>query len=180
MRKAIPLSLILAVFLVSSVFAGSHEMTATRAEFSELGKLLEGRWITDLVWNAAWTGYGKKEGDKATSYWAARKTADGNAFTTVFYGGTGTNSGIMYYDANAKQIKSVSVTSDGSVWYEVSYKKNGKWYGSSTGSLSDGAKSEGKVTIVFSEDGNSWTHSLTSTVDGKKSTTKNVLRRVGK
>jgi hypothetical protein len=40
-------------------------MQSTRADFKELCKVIEGRWIGEVVWVADWPGFGKK-GDKFT------------------------------------------------------------------------------------------------------------------
>ena len=42
-------------------------MQSTRADFKELCKAIEGRWIGEMVWVADWPGFGKK-GDKFTGY----------------------------------------------------------------------------------------------------------------
>lgn len=37
-------------------------MQSTRADFKELCKVMEGRWIGEAVWVADWPGFGKKGG----------------------------------------------------------------------------------------------------------------------
>ena len=138
MIKAIPLSIVLLLFLASMSFG----QTATRAEFEEYCKVWEGRWIGDVTWIADWPGLGKK-GDKVTCYWEGRITADGNALSAVFYGGTGRSTGITYFDPGTKQIKGLVVTSGGTIFNLIFFKKDGKWQQHVTGNLPDGSKKLG-------------------------------------
>ena len=94
--------------------------------------------------------------------------ADGNALVWAFYAGTGMSTGIYYYDAGAKQIRSAEANSAGSVGTGVCFKKKGEWHISGTGSLADGTKTEGESSLVLSDDGNTATWSRASTVAGRK------------
>ena len=163
--------------LTTSVLLGQ---TSSRAEFEEYCKAMEGRWVGDVTWIADWPGWGKK-GDKITGYWEGRITADGNALLGVFYGGNGMGTGITYYDPGTKQIKGVSVSSGGSVWNNVLFKKDGKWQQLSTGSNPGGSKIEEKNTLTISNDGNTGTWTGTGTIGGEKmDPLHDVWRRVSK
>ena len=179
MKRAIVLLFVLMFTVTGVAFAGADQ-TATRAEFEELCRSIEGRWVGDIVWNAAWKGYGKKAGDKATGYYVGKMTADGNALIGVFYAGTGTSTSFYHYDAGAKQIRSAGVDSGGGAASGVFYKGKGKWHISSIGSLPDGTKTEAEATLVLSDDGNTMTLSRSTAIAGKKSTSKDVWRRVSK
>jgi hypothetical protein len=160
----ISLSVILTIFMSTSVLIGQ---TSTRAEFEEYCKAMEGRWVGDVTWIADWPGYGKK-GDNVTCYWESRIIADGNALSEVYYGGNGMATGITYFDAGTKQIKGVSVSSGGTVWNWMLFKKEGKWQSHNTGSNPDGSKIEEKNTLTISNDGNTGTWTGTGTIGGEK------------
>ena len=132
----IPLSIILTIVMSTSILLGQ---TSTRAEFEEFCKAWEGRWIGDLIWTADWPGMGKK-GDTVTGYWEARIVADGNALSGVWYAGNGMGPEIWYFDTATKQIKGVGVSSGGSIFNGIMYKKDGKWKDLRTGSIPDGSR----------------------------------------
>ena len=119
----ISLSTILTILLSISALLGQ---TSTSAEFEEYCKAWEGRWVGDVTWIADWPGWGTK-GDKVTAYFEARIVADGKVVSGVYYGGNGMGTGITYFDPGTKQIKGVFVSSGGTVWNNVLFKKDGKW-----------------------------------------------------
>lgn len=106
--------------------------------------------------------------------------ADGNALLGVVYAGTGVNTSIIYYDAGAKQIRETGADSAGGVGTDVIFRKKGQWHKSSIGSRADGTKTEGESTLILSDAGNTATWSRTATIAGKKSTPKDVWRRVNR
>ena len=181
MNKAvvISLSIILTIFMSTSAILGQ---TSTRAEFDEYCKIWEGRWIGDVIWIADWPGVGGKKGDKVTCYWEGRVVADGNAFLGVFYGGNGTHTSTLYFNPGTKQIKGLAVSSGGTVWNWVVFKKDGKWQVLDTdSSLPDGRNIEGKSTLTISNGGNTHTWTGTGTISGEKmDPRRDVWRRVSK
>ncbi len=179
MNKAvvISLSIILTIFMSTSALLGQ---TSSRAEFEEYCKAWEGRWIGEVTYVADWPGAGKK-GDKVTSYFEARIIADGNAISGEWYGGNGMGTQLAYFDAGTKQIKGVGVSSGGTIWNWIIFKKDGKWQHLSTGSNPDGSKIEEKNTITISNGGNTHTWTGTGTIGGEKmDPLHDVWRRVSK
>lgn len=114
--------LLLATFAVP-VFA----QQASREDFKKYCQMWEGRWVGDVTWVTDWPGFGKK-GDKVTAYFEATMVEDGNLMATRFFGGAGSGTGIVLYDAGAKQIKLMWATSSGSMSQGVAFKKNGQWF----------------------------------------------------
>ena len=180
MNKAvvISLSIILTIFMSTSALIGQ---TSSRAEFEEYCKTWEGRWIGDVTWIADWPGMGKK-GDKVTGYFESKIIADGNALSGVFYGGNGMETSIQYFDPGTKQIKGVAVSSGGTIFHWVVFKKEGKWQIFDTASsLPDGRKFEGKGTLTISNGGKTLAWAGTATIGGEKSDPwQDVWRRVSK
>jgi hypothetical protein len=86
------------------------------------------------------------------------------------------------YDAGAKQIKEIGVDSGGTVSINIYSKVNAtKWLQTSTGSLADGSKIEGRYEANITENGSTWTWSGTTTIGGKKQDDlHDVWRRVSK
>lgn len=176
MKKILTLSLVLLFAFVSFTYAGQ---TATRAEYEELLKAMQGRWIGEVTWTRDWSG--GKRGEKVTGYAQCTSITDGNAMSGVFYGGKAVNVFLIYYDANQKQIKWVEVGSDGNASTYVYYKKDGVWHYTSSGSLSDGSKTEGKFKIDITDGGNTHIRSGIGTVNGEKMAPyKDIWRRVAK
>jgi hypothetical protein len=120
-----------------------------------------------VIWTADWPGFGKK-GDNVTGYYEASIIADGNALSGVWYAGNGMGTEIHYFDMGTKQIKGVGVTSGGTIFNMIMYKKDGKWQDHRTGSNPDGSKFEEKSTLTISNGGNTHTRSGTGTIDGEK------------
>ena len=179
MKKAIPLILTLLVFLVSVSFASSSEETATRAEFEEFSKLLEGRWIGDITLTSDSPDYGKK-GDIMTGYSDIRIISDGNGLQINSYSGDNTGTILFYYDPIGEKIKGVSVSSNGGTNICTIFKKNSIWHWKSTGSTADGIKREVLRTLSISSDGITHIWSGTATVGGEKTNPHGVWRHVSK
>jgi hypothetical protein len=173
--------LIAIVAFVAIAVLPAMSQQATRADFNDYAKALVGRWVGQVTWVADWPGQGKK-GDKVTGYSEAKLSEDGNAIITKFFGGTGSSSSIVVYDAGAKQIKEIAVDSGGTVTINIYSKVSPtKWAETSTGSLADGSKVEGKYEVNVTENGNTWSFSGTTTIGGKKQDDlHDVWRRVGK
>jgi hypothetical protein len=119
---------------------------------------------------------------RSTGYWEGKIVADGNALSGVFYGGSGMETSIHYFDPGTKQIKAVAVSSGGTIFNWVVFKKDGKWQSFDTeSSLPDGRKIEGKGTLIISNGGNTLAWSGTGTIAGEKTEPwQDVWRRVSK
>ena len=153
---------------------------SSREQFQEFCKAIQGRWVGDVTWVADWPGLGKR-GDKVTAYFEGRLAEDGNAMVGKFYGGNGSGTWIIVFDAGAKQIKGLFVTSGGAVNHTILYKKDGKWVEKGAGSLPDGAKTEFVSTLTITNNGDTHTWTGSGSVGGKKHDDQHdVWRRVSK
>lgn len=161
--KTIVSVFIFAGFLINSVIA----QESTREEFVEFCKAVQGRFIGDITWAADWPGLGKK-GERVTTYWEGTIAEDGNAMLGKFYGGNGSGTWLIVFDAGAKQIKGLWINSGGSVNHDIIYKKDGKWVQVQKGSNPDGAKTEGTSTLTIEENGSKHTWRGSGSIAGKK------------
>jgi hypothetical protein len=168
------------VFVVLSTLPAMAQQT-TRSDFDALTKALAGRWVGQVTLVADWPGQGKK-GDKVTAYVEARSSEDGNALITKYVGGNGSASSIIVYDAGAKQIKEVNIDSGGTLQINIYSKVSAtKWGQTTTGSLADGSKIDGKYEANIADNGNTWNWSGTTMIGGKKQDDlHDVWRRVSK
>jgi hypothetical protein len=155
--------------LLILVFASSPaaSQTATPAEFDELCRIFEGRWISDVTWIADWPGFGKR-GDTVTGYWETRMDIDGKVFVARFYGGNGTARGMRFYDPGARQIRAISVNSGGRATDAIFWKENGEWWTKGTATLANGSKVQHTLRLILSDGGNTHAWRGTVTVDGKE------------
>ncbi len=151
------------LFMLSNVALAQE---ASREDFKELSRLLEGRWIADITWVEDWPGVGKK-GEKATGYFDVKKEADGHALVGRHYAGTGAAIWMVAYDAADKKITGSFVVASGV--YQMSYfKKNGTWMEESHGSLVDGRRTHGSSTITFSNNDTMMVLEGTGTTAGER------------
>jgi hypothetical protein len=139
---------------------------SSRADFDELCKAMQGRWVGNVVWVADWPGWGKK-GEKVKCYVELTVTEDGNALVGRFFGGAGSSTWITVYDAASRKIMETGVSSGGTTRFAVFYKDDGKWIKSIEGSNPDGKKIKGDTTITITDNGNKHTWSGTTTIDGE-------------
>ena len=163
--KSIVSSVVIATLVALSSPVSAQE--ATREEFKEICKVLEGRWIGDITWAADWPGLGKK-GEKVTTYWEGTMAEDGNALLGRFHGGNGSGTWLLVYDAGAKRIKGLWINSGGSVSHDIIYKENGKFVQIQSGSHADGTKTEGRCVLTIEENGNKSTWRGGGSIGGKK------------
>ena len=176
MKTASTLAVLIAMFIALPAFG----QKSTRADFNEFAKTMQGRWVGDVTWITDWPGWGKK-GDKITCYAENKIAEDGNAVILRFYGGSGSGTGITVFDAGSKQIKETFVSSGGTVWTTVFFKKDGKWVNIQSGSNADGSKVEAKNMLSISDNGNKHTWTGTTKIGGKNVDELNdVWRRVSK
>ena len=124
----------------------------TREDFEEFCRLHEGRWACDITWAADWPGLGNK-GDKVTAYRQWTITEDGNAMVGKFYGGNGTSTELLAYDAGAKRIKGMTVGSGGYTGNYTIYKRGDNWVLKGTGSEAGGTKTVDDILLLVSDDG---------------------------
>jgi hypothetical protein len=129
---------------------------ATRQDFEEFCKLQEGRWVCDITWAADWTGFGKK-GDKVTAYVQWTRGQDGNALIGQFYGGNGSDTRLVSYDAGARQIKGMLVDSAGYMENAIICRQGDHWLITGTGSEADGTPFKFRITQKFGDNNNTTT-----------------------
>ena len=129
MRAAAPATALLVALLAVPALA----QKSTRQDFRDFCHAWEGRWVGSVTWVADIPGFGKR-GEKVTAYADCRVAHDGNAMITKLYGGDGSATWIVVYDAGDKQIKGLWVTSGGVVSHSILYKKGEKWIEDGRGS----------------------------------------------
>lgn len=152
----------------------------SKEDFDTFCEALTGRWVGDVKLVADWPGEGK-QGDKITGYAEWRPVADGNALSLVYYGGTGSGVALLMYDAGSKTIRWAGVSSGGTLWNRVVYKKGEQWVNKLNGSLPDGKKIVGELVVTVSDDGDTHTWTGQLTVGGEKADpVHDVWRRVSK
>ena len=192
MKKITPVSALTTCCLVGLLFVssssalriakaadGKNEMQSTRADFQEFCQAMQGRWIGDLIWITDWPGFGKK-GDKVTAYSDYRISHNGNVLQGRFNAGPGLGIGLYHYDAGKKQIEGRWVSSGGSVWNQVIYKKDGQWHNHETGSVADGRPIVMSSIHHFSDDGKTHRRSGSVKVDGKdQEPFQDIFRHIG-
>lgn len=162
--------------IVSASSALAQE--SSRRDFEEFCQAWQGRFVGEVTWMTDWPGLGKR-GEKVTAYWEGRLSEDGNVMLGKFFGGNGSDTSMIFFDAGAKQIKWHTVSSGGSVSYAIMYKKDGKWCQTYIGSGPDGEKLEIQSNVAITENGNTHTWTGTGTVGGKKMDNQyDVWRRV--
>jgi hypothetical protein len=151
---------------------------STSQDFQEFCQAWEGRWVCDMALVTDSPGIGKKD-EKFTAYADCKVAHDGNAMICKGYGGKGSNTWIVVYDAGNKQIRGLWVTSGGDVSHSILYKKGDKWIEKCRGSQADGTKTQVTFTVTISDSGKTHTWTGTSTIGGKEMDEKtNVWHRV--
>ena len=89
------------------------------------------------------------------------------------------SSGLVFYDAAAKQIRLTWANSNGAMSLAVAFKKNGKWVEKGSGSLADGRKTEFTSTMNIEADGKTHTWTGGGTVGGERTDDQcDIWRRV--
>lgn len=165
---------------VNASLCESRAQESTREDFNDYCRMMEGRWIGDVVWVADWPGFGNK-GDKVTAYLDWKVTDGGHALVGKYYGGAGSGTILTCFDAGSRQIKETAVSSGGTVWNTIIFRKDGKWMSKSTGSNPDGSEIVGNSVINISDDGKTHRMSGSTTIGGEKvDELRDVWRRLGK
>tara|TARA_B100000686_G_scaffold335775_1_gene404778 strand:+ start:657 stop:2060 length:1404 start_codon:yes stop_codon:yes gene_type:complete len=149
----------------------------TRADFQKWCALNAGRWTAQITLAIDWPGIGKK-GDTSTAYFEAHMTADGNAMVAEFVGGTGSASGLIYYDSTAKTMRANFVNSGGSVGHSTIWTEDGKWIQETDIGHVDNRKGKIRRVRTFSDDGKKMMLRMTGKVGDDEIEEKTVWRRV--
>ena len=165
--------------LVAILASSASAQKTSRDEFREFCKALEGRWLGDVKLAADRPGFGKK-GEKLTAYAECSVTEDGNAMLARYFAGEGSGTWLICYDAAAKQIKSLWVTSGGIANQSTIRKRGDNWVERTTGSDPDGTKTKFVSTLTITDNGNTHTWTGDGTVGTEKVEWRDVWRRVNK
>jgi hypothetical protein len=133
-------------------FVFTRVKPTTREDFEEFCRLCQGRWVCDITWAADWPGIGKK-GDTVTAYLQHTLSEDGNALVSKFIGGQGSETGIWTYDVSDRLIKSMVISSGGSVKYLKIRKSGEAWSFPEIGIEPDGTKVHSNAVLSFHDNG---------------------------
>lgn len=161
-------SFAIAALLVLILSMPSVAQESTRQDFDDFCRAWAGRWVSERTVTIDEPGFGQK-GDKFTSYADCRIEHDGNAMVCTVYGGKGTGTWIVAYDAGAKKIKGLWVSSGGMFSASTVSKKGDKWVEASQGSQGDGTKVEVVSTIGISDGGKTHTWTNKAVVESNQS-----------
>ncbi|MEJ6719186.1 MAG: hypothetical protein QNK82_11915 [Akkermansiaceae bacterium] len=171
--KKLLLSALLSVISMSPVFADHHEKlsvkTSTLKEFRELCELLEGRWNADILWINEWPGANAVRGETVKGHAKVTRILDGAALEMKSMQGTEESTWRLYYHPATSQIRSLYLTSGGTVGYGTLFKISDTEYGEKVdGAQKGGGVITGDIKWVFSDDGRSFmTRSKNIKLDGK-------------
>ena len=145
----------------------------------ELGDLLIGRWTSDVTWAVDYPGLGKK-GEKVTGFDVWRWTADGAALESDWLGGATSGRTLMWWDASAKQIRTLDVDSGGN-WAQGTITKQGtKWKWTTAGAFSDGRRVEYESEMTFPDIGQSRINAGATILEGVRNEFRDAFKRVAK
>jgi hypothetical protein len=143
----------------------AYAQDSTRADFEAFCAALEGRWIGDMVLVDDTEAFGKR-GEKLTAFADVSVDEDGNSLVARIYGGPGTGTWILAFDAREKQIKSMWVNSGGDVDQATVIRDGEDWIEKGVGSTKDGETIEFENRLTISEAGSLHTWTGTSTRGG--------------
>jgi len=174
------ITLIVTAFLVGSAIAvlaaPAPKQPATGLQ--ELGDLLVGRWTSDVTWAVDYPGLGKK-GEKVTGFDVWRRTVDGAALECDWLLGATCGRTVIWWDASAKQIRTLDVDSGGN-WAQGTITKQGtKWVWATAGSFADGRRVEYQSETTFPDNGRSRVTAGATILDGVRNEFRDVFKRVG-
>ena len=154
-------------------------MQSTPEEFKEFSQVMQGRWISEIIWITDWPGFGKK-GDSVTGYEEYQIGQGGKVINGRGYAGPGSMTSLIYYDVGKKQILDHQVSSGGNVWVMVIYKENGEWNYKITGSTGDGKEITGSAIRYISDQGQTHRWIGEMFIDGEElDPLRDSFRRIG-
>ena len=172
----------LALIATPAFPADNEQMTSmqsTPEEFEEFSQVMQGRWISEIIWITDWPGFGKK-GDSVTGYEEYQIGQGGKVINGRGYAGPGSMTSLIYYDVGKKQILDHQVSSGGNVWVMVIYKENGEWNYKITGSTGDGKEITGSAIRYISDQGQTHRWIGEMFIDGEElDPLRDSFRRIG-
>ena len=170
---------LIATPLVSANQEQTTSMQSSLEDFNEFSQVMQGRWISEIIWITDWPGFGKK-GDSVTGYAEYQTGEDGKVINGRFYAGPGSATNLTYYDVGKKQILEHQVSSGGNVWFNVIYKENGEWNYKITGSTGDGKEITGSAIRYISDQGQAQRYTGEMFIDGEElDPLRDSFRRIG-
>ena len=154
-------------------------MQSTPEEFKEFSQVMQGRWISEIIWITDWPGCGKK-GDSVTGYDDYQIGQGGKVIKGRGYAGPGSMTSLIYYDVGKQQILDNQVSSGVNVWVMIIYKENGEWNYKTTGSTGDGKEITGSAIRYISDQGQTHTWIGEMFIDVEElDTLRDAFRRIG-
>ena len=169
--------------IATPAFPADNEQTtsmqSTPEEFKEFSQVMQGRWISQIIWINDWPGFGKR-GDSVTGYAEYQIGEGGKVLNGRFYAGPGSATVLTYYDEGKKQILEHQVSSGGNVWVNLIYKENGEWNYKITGSTGDGKEITGSAIRYISDQGQVQRYTGEMFIDGEDlDPLRDSFRRIG-
>ena len=143
----------------------------------ELGDLIIGRWTSDVTWAVDYPGLGKK-GEKVTGFDVWRWTVDGAALECDWLLGATSGRTLMWWDASAKQIRTLDIDSGGNWAQGTIAKQATKWVWATAGSFADGRRVEYQSEMTFSDSGRSRVNAGATILGGVRNEFRDTFKRV--
>ena len=134
--------------------ADHHIKKSTVKDFEEFSKILEGRWLVDIVFITDWPGLDRKKGDKIIGYTEFERILDGTALEWTHYAAEGKFRAVFTWDAINSTIRSFLFGANGMLWQKTWWKEKEGVYGWETqGSYQrDGRQLTGSGKMIFEKD----------------------------
>ena len=169
--------------IATPAFPADNEQTtsmqSTPEEFKEFSQVMQGRWISEIIWITDWPGFGKK-GDSVTGYAEFQIGEDGKVINGREYAGPGSITSLIYYDVGKKQILEHAVSSGGNVWVHLIYIEIGEWNNKITCSTGDGKVVTGSAIRYISDQGQAHRWIGEMFIDGEElDPLRDSFRRIG-
>ncbi len=169
--------------IATPAFPADNEQTtsmqSTPEDFEEFSQVMQGRWISEIIWINDWPGFGER-GDSVTGYAEYQISEGGKVIIGRYYAGPGSATDLIYYDVGKKQILEHQVSSGGNVWVNVIYKENGEWNYKITGSTGGGKAITGSAIRYISDQGQTHRWIGEMFIDGEElDPLRDSFRRIG-
>lgn len=171
------------MFVVSLVIIAAASGTVvvgrqrTAAPLQTVGELLVGSWTGQGVYAADYPGVGKK-GDKFTNTLTCRWVAGTAALACEGKSNQATWTSLLYWDAGAKQIRTVGVNAGGNFDQGTVSKQGDKLVWASAGSFADGRPVEFKYETTFQDNGNTRIEAGATILGGARSEFRDTYKKV--
>jgi hypothetical protein len=141
-------------------------MQSSVDDFREFSRVMQGRWISEIIWITDWPGFGER-GDTATGYAEYQIAEDGNVLTGREYQGGGSITSVAYYDPGERQIVQHWVASSGGAMHFIYYKQNGEWHYNLLGTTVDEEEIAGSGIRYIEDQGQTQRFTGEWSIDGE-------------